>query len=329
MVIKQVKFSTEIKVTDIANVVSKNYSNSITGFLELQRGWLFRAYSVFKDLDKYLILMSLVSRTFKSYSEYFIKYDYDQFFSINQYELKKFNIVNIAKELSISKETARRKILELEKNGLIIKNKKAIHMQKLAYNIKKPEDSIEAISKFMSNLSKLFKKNNIVINEISTKDFTLLIKKNFTQCWNYFLIFQISYLTEFKKKFFGDYETLSVWTIIAYNQNLFLNKKLNNEVKNIENIKDKYLDELFSLTGSLGLNAMTISDLTGIPRPTVVRKLNKLMKTKWIARDKNGLYHLLASETNLKELNKVRLNNINRISEMVIKFFNAARIYNV
>ena len=143
-------------------------------------------------------------------------------------------------------------------------------MQKLAYNIKKPEDSIEAFSKFMSNLSKLFKKNNIVINEISTKDFTLLIKKNFTQCWNYFLIFQISYLTEFKKKFFGDYETLSVWTIIAYNQNLFHNKKLNNEVKNIENIKDKYLDELFSLTGSLGLNAMTISDLTGIPRPTVV-----------------------------------------------------------
>ena len=329
MVIKQVKFSTEIQVTDIANVVSKNYSNSITGFLELQRGWLFRAYSVFKDLDKYLILMSLVSRTFKSYSEYFIKYDYDQFFSINQYELKKFNIVNIAKELSISKETARRKILELEKNGLIIKNKKAVHMQKLAYNIKKPEDSIEAISKFMSNLSKLFKKNNIVINEISTKDFTLLIKKNFTQCWNYFLIFQISYLTEFKKKFFGDYETLSVWTIIAYNQNLFLNKKLNNEVKNIENIKDKYLDELFSLTGSLGLNAMTISDLTGIPRPTVVRKLNKLMKTKWIVRDKNGLYHLSASETNLKELNEVRLNNINRISEMVSKFFNAARIYNV
>ena len=52
MVIKQVKFSTEIQVTDIANVVSKNYSNSITGFLELQRGWLFRAYSVFKDLDK-------------------------------------------------------------------------------------------------------------------------------------------------------------------------------------------------------------------------------------------------------------------------------------
>ena len=327
MVIKQVKFSAEIQVTDIANVVSKNYSNSITGFLELQRGWLFRAYSVFKDLDKYLILMSLLSRTFKSYSEYFIKYDYDQFFSINQYELKKFNIVNIAKELSISKETARRKILELEKNGLIIKNKKAIHMQKLAYNIKKPEDSIEAISKFMSNLSKLFKKNNIVINEISTKDFTLLIKKNFTQCWNYFLIFQISYLTEFKKKFFGDYETLSIWTIIAYNQNLFLNKKLNNEVKNIENIKDKYLDELFSLTGSLGLNAMTISDLTGIPRPTVIRKLNKLIKKKWIARNKNGLYLVSSSVKNYKDFNELRLKNINKISTMACKFFNTVTLY--
>ena len=116
-------------------------------------------------------LKNLVKENFLSTN--FVKLDFETYYSKNQLEIANFSIINISKDLKISKETTRRKILELEKNGLIIKNKKAIHMQKLAYNIKKPEDSIEAISKFMSNLSKLFKKNNIVINEISTKDFTL------------------------------------------------------------------------------------------------------------------------------------------------------------
>ena len=49
----QVKFSTGIQPNDISNVISKNYSNTITDFFELQRVWLYRAYSVFKDLDKF------------------------------------------------------------------------------------------------------------------------------------------------------------------------------------------------------------------------------------------------------------------------------------
>ena len=319
-------FSTEIKTIDINNIINKNYGKVITEFLELQRGWLFRAYSVFNDLDKYLILMSLIDKTFKSYSEYLIKYNYDEFYSVNQYELKKFHIVNVAKELSISKETTRRKILEMEKQGLIIKNKKAVLMQRHGYNMQKTADSITQISKFMSGLSMLLKKNKIVNNEISTSDFEILIKKNFTQCWGYFLNFQIQYLTGFKEKFFGDYETLSIWASIFYNQNLFFNSKINKT--NDAPFKDKYFKMVILLEESLGLNAMTIADLTGIPRPTVLRKLNKLIKTKWIIKDKKGLYKISPNEKNYNDLNEMRLTNVNKISDTVTKFYNTARIYN-
>ena len=226
MISNKFKFSTEVNSNDIYNIINKNYGDVVTEFYELQRGWLYRAYSIFKDLDKYLILISLIDKTFKSYSEYLIKYNYDEFYSVNQYELKKFNIVHIAKELSISKETARRKILELEKRGLIIKNKKAVLMQRQSYQLQRPNQSITQISKFMSSLSKLLKKNKFVNNEIATNDFEILIKKNFTQCWGYFLSFQIAYLTTFKKRFFGDYETLSIWGMIVYNQNLSFNKEI-------------------------------------------------------------------------------------------------------
>ena len=325
MLVSKFKFSTEVKTNDVSNIISKNYSNVMTIFLELQIAWLGRAYSVFKDLDKYLILMSLVDKTFKSYSEYLIKYNFDEFYSVTQYELKKFNIVHIANELSISKETARRKILEMEKQGLIIKNKKAIFMQRHGYNLQKPTENITQISKFMSYISKLLKKSKIVNNEISTNNFEILIKKNFTHCWGHFLSFQIAYLTIFKKRFFGDYETLSIWGMIVYNQNLSFSKEAQKYDSSI--ITEKYIQMVASTKNTLGLNAMTISDLTGIPRPTVLRKLNKLVKNKWISKDKKGLYKFSPNEKNYKDLNSVRLENIFKISDTVCKFYNTARLY--
>ncbi len=323
---KHLKFSTEVDVNDVYNTLSKNYIEIITDYFELQRIWLNNAYTTFKDLDKYFILMSLVSKTFDSYAEYFIKYDFEQFYNIDQYELKKFNIVNVANELAISKETARRKILELEKIGIIKKNKKAVIVNRNAYNLQKPTTSIHMISKFLSNLSKHLKRTNIVNQHISSLDLELLIKSNYTHCWNYFLKFQIEMLTKFKKKFFRDYETVQIWAMIVYNQNLALTKKIKTSPKYPDKVKDTYLSELLSLTETLGLNAMTISDLTGIPRPTVIRKLNFLLKNKFIDRSKDGLY-VVSNSSNVKEIDKYRLENLGKISEMSCKLFNAARIY--
>ena len=323
---ERLKFSTEVDVSDVYNALTRNYNEIITDYFELQRIWLNNAYTTFKDLDKYFILMSLVNKTFNSYSEYFIKYDFDQFYNVRETEIKKFNIVHIAKELNISKETARRKLLELEKIGILKKNKKAVVINRNAYNLQKPVTSIHLISKFLSNLSKLLKRSNIIKQQISSVDFELLIKNNYTHCWNYFLKFQIEMLTTFKGKFFGDYETVQIWAMIVYNQNLSLNKKIKNTSKYPESVKEDYLNEILSLTDNLGLNAMTISDLTGIPRPTVIRKLNFLVKNNFVVKNKSNLY-VLADSKEIKEVDKFRIENVNAISEMTCKLFNAARIY--
>jgi len=133
-------------------------------------------------------------------------------------------------------------------------------------------------------------------------------------------------LTAFKGKFFGDYETVQIWAMIVYNQNLSLNKKIKNTSKYPEAVKEDYLNEILSLTDNLGLNAMTISDLTGIPRPTVIRKLNFLVKNNFVVKNKSNLY-VLADSKEIKEVDKFRIENVNAISEMTCKLFNAARIY--
>jgi len=81
----RLNFSTEVEVSHVYNTLTKNYIEIITDYFELQRIWLNNAYITFKDLDKYFILMSLVSKTFDSYAEYFVKYDFDQFHSPEQY----------------------------------------------------------------------------------------------------------------------------------------------------------------------------------------------------------------------------------------------------
>ena len=114
--------------------------------------------------------------------------------------------------------------------------------------------------------------------------------------------------------------------MIVYNQNLALTKKFKTSNSYPEKVKDTYLSELLSLTETLGLNAMTISDLTGIPRPTVIRKLNYLVRNRFIDKNKNGLY-TISNSNNVKEIDKYRIENVGKISEMSCKLFNAARIY--
>ena len=90
---------------------------------------------VFKDYDKYLILVYLFQKTFNSYADYFIKNTYEDFYSKDSFEIVKFNIIDVSRNLLIKKETARRKLIELENDDVIQKNKKVVKLNQKAINI--------------------------------------------------------------------------------------------------------------------------------------------------------------------------------------------------
>ena len=71
-------------------------------------------------------------------------------------------------------------------------------------------------------------------------------------------------------------------------QNLVMYKTLKNNQKLLRN-NDAFIKRLNEY-GNQGLNAMTISELTCIPRPTVLRKLKILLEKKLIVKDKNNQY---------------------------------------
>ena len=60
-----------------------------------------------------LILIYLVQNHFRHYADILIIHSEEQFYAKEEFEIEKINLIEISEDLSIAKETVRRKINEL------------------------------------------------------------------------------------------------------------------------------------------------------------------------------------------------------------------------
>tara|TARA_B100001029_G_C15025259_1_gene433207 strand:- start:392 stop:1363 length:972 start_codon:yes stop_codon:yes gene_type:complete len=307
---------TRLVYEDIYQVFIKNYQNLISQFLEFQFSWLQQAYLTMNDLDKYNILVYLYKKNFVSLSEIFKFKSFNEFYFNPRFNLEKINVIEISKELRISKETSRRKILELQKDGILIKDKKTITVTLKAGLLQKPNNTISSFSKILSNISYFLYKEKKVKKFYDKEFFEKKIKDRFTQVLGIFLDYQLDYLITRKIITENDMELFFIFGTMIYNQNIYLKKN---------NITAEYRDEwwefLTRVGDKKGLNAMTISDLTGIPRPTVIRKLKIMLKNKDVYKDKSNLYLFIKGKM-FRDMNKLRLKNIERLSSTISKINN-------
>ena len=75
-----------------------------------------------------------------------------------------------------------------------------------------------------------------------------------------------------------------------------------------------------------GVNTMSISEITHIPRPTVVRKLNYLLKNKYISVNKKKQFTINMKDQALSDTVKIQQQNISSLSDLVCKIFEKANI---
>ena len=307
---------TKISEKKIYDTYCDNYDSIHYLFVEFQFSWLQQAYKALKDIDKYYILIYLYKENFTELNEIFKVKSYEEFYFNPRFELDKINIIQIAKKLRLSKETARRKILELEEDGILIKNKKSIAVTLKAGLLQKPVNTINSFSKILQYVSKLLYDNKTVKKYYEKDFFIKKIKERFTQILAIFLEYQIEYLLTRKTLVNNDIEMWFIYGSVLYNQIMYLKKS---EVKN--HYQKEWIEEVLNVGDKKGINAMTISDLTGIPRPTVIRKLKILLKQKDIFKDSNNLYYISKGKL-LTELNKQRLINIKNLSTIISRINN-------
>ena len=312
--------SSEINNEEVNKFIFNNFNSISPYFYKLISEWMSDAYKIFKDLDKFLILIYLINTDFEFFRRNNLNITYESFYKDKTLEINKINLIQISKDLNIPKESVRRKISELEKKGIIKKKGKKIFLDRSAYKSQEPINTLKNVSVLLSKFSEISKKKNLTKKSLDRTEVSKLIKNKFSFCWYQFFKFIFSYCYRWRK-YFGDLEIMLIGITIAFNSVTTASIKL----KGIESYIDKWREDILQ-NNIRGINAMSISEITGIPRPTVIRKINSLIKLNMIEMDKNKLLNVKFNNKSYKETSELQNQTINDLGIFITRTFNQINI---
>ena len=310
------EISKQVSSEDIREAIDKNFVSIMPFWTPLQVAWVNNVYRTFHDYEKFMIIMHLLRQTFESYSKNFVKLNYDEYFDQTEVEIKSINVMEISKSLNMPKETTRRKVNELQEMGVIKRIKKKIIIDRETWPNIKPQETIKRMTRFLSTLSKICVDEGLMQESLSSESLAKTCKEYFSFIWQLYYEMQMPMLLAFKKVF-GDLESFHINGIILTNQALNSKKNDNSEMSNAF-----YLEKYFFADNKddAGVNAMSISEITGIPRATVIRKLNKLIKENFLKIDTKK--HYSSTGVYQKEILDVQKNTLNNLSKLTERVFN-------
>ena len=231
--------------------------------------------------------------------EYDLNYDlsFEKFwYNHNEANIEKSTIMEIAKKINLPKETTRRKLAELIKKKILGKTKKNIvwlptdEYKKTYNNI--VEDEIKQLAKLTKYVT-----DKVDFN-FSTEEIISEYKEKFSFYWFHYLDLQLKWMRLWKSQM-KDLEIVMIFMQIA----TLLSSRAGEEVSH---------NKLFSEPDivlkphvqniNVSISATSLSDITGIPRATCIRKLNQMASRKMITQDKNSKRYYIVPEVLNKSL---------------------------
>ena len=305
----------------ISKIIDKNFSKLAPFFYPFITNWLTRAFRVYGDIDKYLIAIYLVNRQFIFYRKNGLVVNFDTFFENKPLEIDKINISDISKDLKIPKESVRRKIQELEKKGVIKRIKKKILIYRTALSASRVNIAIKELSLLLHEFNKILKEEREINKVFEIEEIISSIKQNYSFCWYQFYKFLFEYTNRSKTQVDDDLETLCIGMTVVLNATQ--SKRFIPTKKN----RASYFKEIMG-SDLRGVNAMSLSDVTGIPRPTVVRKLKWLIDKKFLNINDKKLISLDAKDSAFKKSEEMQRQNFLSLSNFIYRLFNQIKVIN-
>tara|TARA_B100000035_G_scaffold315361_1_gene335489 strand:+ start:502 stop:1467 length:966 start_codon:yes stop_codon:yes gene_type:complete len=304
----------------IFKTIEKNFSKLAPFYYSFISNWLIRAYRCYHDIDKFIIIIYLINKDLIFFRRNGLVIDYETFYKDKIIEIERINITDISKDLQIPKESVRRKVLELEKKGVIKRSGKKIIVDRSAFYTAKAVNTLKDLTILLHEFNKLLKKTKMSEKIIETNEISNSIKKNFSFCWYQFYKFLFIFTNRWRNEV-RDLETFTIGILVMLNAShneSFRVKDLNLRAyqKNVQGSDDK------------GVNAMSIAEITGIPRPTVVRKLKFLIKNKFLHINEKKLISINIKGTALNKSKKLQDQNILSLSNFIFRVFNQIKIIN-
>ena len=312
--------SAHIDEKTINKVIQDNFAALAPSFFTLTSNWFVRAYDHYKDIDKFIIIIYLINLNLIYFRQNGVKIDYDTFYKDKSIEIEKINISDISKDLGVPKESIRRKVLELEKEGTIKRSGKKIFVVRDTLYAARATNTLTEIATILHEFNKILKKEKLATEVYSVNEIISAMKENFSYCWYQFNKFWFIYIGRWRKEL-KDLEVFAIGMVLVINA--IKNKDFTPKKPNM-NI---YRKELMG-SDKRGVNAMSIADITGIPRPTVVRKLKYLIERKFLHINEKKLISYNEEYSRKKKTDKLLKANMLSLSYFIYKIFNQIRIIN-
>ena len=312
--------SSQIDEKIIFKVIDKHFSRLAPYYYRWINSWLIGAYENYGDIDKYIILIYIINKDFIFFRRNGLIVDYDTFYKDKILEVDRISISDISKDLQIPKESVRRKVTQLEKADVIKKKGKKIFVNRTAFTTVQAKLTLKNMSILLHEFNKILKEENIVEAAYQTTEISDSIKKNFSFVWYQFYKLLFIFTNRWRKEF-GDLETFTIGIIVL------VNAADNKNFRVKEFNKKKYQ---VSIQGSdnIGVNAMSLAEITGIPRPTVIRKLKILIKGNVLQINKKKLITVNMTGQSLKMARKLQDQNILSLSNFISRVFNQIKVIN-
>ncbi len=304
-------------------IISENYLTFAPDYMSFLGEWITGTYKAFNDADKYIILSYLFRKTVTFYHDNFITVSYDNFYRSDHFDIEKINIVEIAKALGIPKETTRRKVAELEDSGVIKKKGKKLIIDKTAFKLVEPINTIKNLTNVFWIIYQNCRSQGIIQKELNKELIINAMKANLTYTWFHYYKFIFTWLYNWKKFFNNDTEKFIIWCIPMLHRANKMKLDKNNPTTNISSWRAN-----IEKIETQGINTMSLSDITGIPRPTVTRKLKTLILNKHLYMDPNKLIHPGDQGKYKAEMYNIQNTSLNEFSEFTSKIFNQVILKN-
>ena len=325
----------EIQAEDINRILLNHTAKLMSEFYEMQSSFLSGIYKRYKNIETANIILCLAKKMhLEIIRQREKKIDHDislnNFWNnFNDIERPTQKIASVSSMTGIPKETTRRKMKGLINQNFVLRNNNnkeyywnlSAKQQDDYYKIVRKE--IEILARFAATCAaglKLDIEKEAIVDEI---------KSQFSFYWYHFLNYQLKWLKMWQDKIKDiDLILITLQAVIPTLQ--YADKN--------QNIKDVGLDNLYRIIGKTNdqykfsdtaVSAASISEVTGIPRATCIRKLETLVKLGLLIREtKTKRYfvnQLTAKRTNGILTKENVLFTIENFSEYLVIILNAIK----
>ncbi len=282
----------KIEKTSVQKNLTENFLKLMPSFYEMESSFLSDVYKRYGDLEGGNIVICFAR---DCHLEILRKREQDMDFDLS---LEKFwknhkdvhqpkkKIILVSKETGLPKETARRKIISLIRLKHLRKGEKNRLFWEPASELK--ETYVNIINEEIVSLSKfIFEQGKFLYLNLPVSKIQKEIKSNYSFYWYHYLNVQLEYIKFWHEKL-KDLEILLIGLQVIIQTLNYLKRKSADfssllNTKNLKNLSTK----------NANISATSVSDITGIPRATCIRKLDKFVKMKILFKDeKTKRYYL-------------------------------------